>query len=168
MRNKFMKRIFMFVVTGMILLSACGAKGEAGTDIEAHDPWARAAMKGEITSVYLLMHNHSGNADEMTGVSTDVAETAGFHKTEVDANGVVKMVPQASVPLPVDAEISFAPGALHIMLTGLKKDLKVGDNITVTLHFKSHADIILTVPVVDVASSGNPGIDMDMNATPTP
>jgi periplasmic copper chaperone A len=166
-----MKRILMFIWMGIFLLSACSPSGDEGTGIEAHDPWARAAKKGENTSIYLLMHNHSENADEMIGVSTDVAETAGFHKTEIDANGVVQMIPQASVPLLVDSETSFEPGGLHIMLTDLKKDLNVGDNIAITLHFKSHPDIMLTVPVLDIASSDSSGMDMDnmdMDATPTP
>ncbi|MFN8410923.1 MAG: copper chaperone PCu(A)C [Anaerolineales bacterium] len=161
-----MKKFFMFFVVGMLLLSACSAEAmEEGTDIEAHDPWARPALKGGTSAVYLLMHNHSQTDDEITGASTDVAEMAELHKSEMDANGVMQMTPQKSIPLPVDAEITFEPGGLHIMLVNLKKDLNVGDSITVVLHFKSHADISLTVPVLDAA---NPSMDMHMDATPTP
>ncbi len=42
---------------------------------------------------------------------------------------------------------------------GLKQDLNVGDNITLTLHFKNYEDITLTVPVQDAADMGAPGMD---------
>lgn len=45
------------------------------------------------------------------------------------------------------------------MLINLKKDLKVGDEITVTLHFKNHEDIVLAVPVEDAANRGGSGMD---------
>ena len=161
-----MKKLLIFVLVGLFLLSACSpAAEEEGTDIEAHDPWARPAFQGGNTAVYLLMHNHSENPDEMTSVSTDIAETAEIHKSQVDANGVIEMIPQASVPLPVDAEIQFSPGGLHIMLTVIKKDLNVGDKFNITLHFKSHADIPVSVFVLNEPS---PNMNMDMGATPKP
>jgi copper(I)-binding protein len=162
-----MKKLLMFVVVGIFFLSACSPKS---TDIEIHEPWARTALKNENTAIYLIIHNHSKNGDEITGVSTDVAEITEIHKTEEDANGMMQMNLQSSVPLPADAEISFQPGGLHIMLTGLTQDLKVGDMVTLTLHFKTHADMVLSVPVVDAAGPDmdHSSMDMDMHASPTP
>jgi periplasmic copper chaperone A len=151
-----MKKYWMLVLTGILFLSACDGEG---TDIEAHDYWARAALKGENSAFYMLMHNHSGVDDELVSVSSDVAAAAEIHRSEMGADGVVQMVPQAFVPLPVDSETSFEPGGLHVMLVGLIKDINVDDKITVTLHFKNHEDIILTVPVLDVAEMGGSGMD---------
>ncbi len=154
-----MKRILMLILVVTLLLSACDAAGEEGTDIEAHDPWMRAAAQGDTSAVYLLMHNHSENADELIGASTDAAETVELQKSEVDANDVMQMTSLTSIPLPIDAEIGFEPGGLHIMLIGLKKDLKVGDKIMITLHFMHHEDIPLTVPVLDAADMGGSSMD---------
>src|SRR5262245_59472926 len=118
-----MKKLLVLIFTTVFLLTACGAMGEEGTEVEVHDPWARPAFENANTAVYLLMHNHSDTADELLSASTDIAETVEIHKSEVDANGVAQMNMQASVPLPLDAEILFEPGGLHIMLTGVKKDL---------------------------------------------
>ena len=57
------------------------------------------------------------------------------------------------------AELELKPGSYHIMLIGLKQDLNVGDHVTLTLHFKYHADITLTVPVQDTADMGGSGLD---------
>lgn len=160
-----MKKLLMFVVAGILLLSGCGPKS---TDIEIHEPWARTALKNENTAIYLIVHNHSESGDEITGVSTDVAEIAEIHKTEEDANGMMQMNLQSSVPLSADAEISFQPGGLHIMLTGLTQDLKVGDTLTLTLYFKTHADMVLSIPVLDAAGPDMDHSSMDMHASPTP
>jgi len=62
------------------------------------------------------------------------------------------MIPQESVPLAAGAKVEFKPGGLHVMLIGLKQDLKVGDQFELTLHFKNHADIVLKVIVKEEAT----------------
>jgi len=161
-----MKKLLMFAWMGMFLLSSCGAIGEEGTGIEAHDPWARAALKDGNGAAYLLLHNHSANEDAVIGVSSDVATAVEIHLSQMKADGTMEMIKQETVPLPADGEVEFKPGSYHIMLIGLKRDLNKGDKITLTLHFKNHEDITLTVPVLDAADMGGSG--MDMGATPTP
>jgi copper(I)-binding protein len=58
-------------------------------------------------------------------------------------------VPQDSIPVPAKGEVELKPGGLHIMLVNLKQDLKVGDEIEVTLRFKSGLEMKLTVPVME-------------------
>ncbi|MFN8381022.1 MAG: copper chaperone PCu(A)C [Anaerolineales bacterium] len=159
-----MKKIFLFVVVGMLLLSACGSADAGHTDgegVEAHDYWARAALKDGTSAVYMLLHNHGTEDDALIGVSTDVAASAETHLSQVGADGTMQMIPQESIALPADGEVELKPGSYHIMLMGLVKDLNVGDEITVTLHFEKHEDITLTVPVIDAADMGGSGMDMN-------
>jgi copper(I)-binding protein len=67
----------------------------------------------------------------------------------MDSNGVMQMSPASSLPLEPGTEVVFEPGGLHVMFIGLKQDLKVGDMVEVTLQFKEHEDIILSVPVLE-------------------
>lgn len=141
-----MKKFLMLALVGMLLLSACGA----GEVIEAHDAWARPAMQGETSAIYLLLHNHTATDDELVSVSTDVAQSAELHESKmVEGTDMMEMVPQDSILLPADGEVEFKPGGLHIMLISLKQDLKVGDKISVTLHFKSGFELPLSVPILD-------------------
>ena len=160
------KIILMFIWIGMFLLSACGTTGEEGPGIEVHDPWARSALKGDNGAAYLLLHNHSTSEDALVGVSSDAATAAEIHLSQMKNDGTMEMTKQESVVLPADSEVEFKPGNYHIMLVGLKQDLKKGDKITLTLHFKKHEDITLTVPVLDAGDMGGSGMDMD--ATPAP
>jgi periplasmic copper chaperone A len=157
-----MKRILILALAGTLFLSACGATGKEGTDIEAHDYWARAALKDGNSAAYLLLHNHSANDDAVIGVSSDAANATEIHLSRITADGTMEMVKQESVALPADGEVEFKPGSYHVMLIGLKQDLKAGEEITLTLHFKNHEDIMLTVPVLEASNMGGSGIDGHM------
>jgi periplasmic copper chaperone A len=147
-----MKKFLMLALVGIFLLSACGA----GEVIEAHDAWARPAMQGENSAVYLLLHNHTAEDDELLSASTDAAEIVELHESrQVEGTDMMEMVPQDSILLPTNSEVEFKPGGLHIMLVNLKQDLKVGDEIIVTLHFKSGFELPLTVPVMEGMDSMN-------------
>lgn len=154
-----MKRILMLVLAGMLLLNACGSTGTEGTDIEAHDYWARAALKDGSGAAYMLLHNHTESDDELVGVSSDVATAAEMHLSQMSADGILQMIPQESIALPVDGELELKPGSYHIMLIGLKQDLEAGDEIRLTLHFKNHEDITLTIPVLEAENMGGSGMD---------
>ena len=157
-----MKRILMLVLAETLLLSACGAIGTEGTDIEAHDYWARAALKDGNGAAYMILHNHSTEDDELVGVSADVATAAEIHLSQMKADGTMEMIQQESIALPVDADVELKPGSYHVMLIGLKQDLKAGDEITLTLHFKNHEDITLTIPVLEAENMGGSGMDGHM------
>jgi periplasmic copper chaperone A len=152
----------ILIFAGTLLLSACGAAGKEGTDIEAHDYWARSALKDGNGAAYMLLHNHTANDDAVVGVSSDVATATEIHLSQITANGTMEMIQQESVAIPADGELEFKPGSYHVMLIGLKQDLKAGDEITLTLHFKNHEDITLTVPVLEASNMGGSGMDGHM------
>ena len=139
-----MKRILIFVVLSVMLLSACAP---AATDIEASEVWARTGMAGGNSAVYMMLVNGTSADDELLSASSDVAEAVELHESKMGANGEMQMIPQASILLAAGAKVEFKPGGLHVMLIGLKQELKIGDEFVLTLHFKNHADITLKVIV---------------------
>ena len=150
-----MKKLFVVILAGVILLSACG-NAETG-DIEIHDPWARPTAQGQNAAVYFQIHNHSKTADELIGVSTNVTDVAEIHESKME-NDVMQMNMVSSIPLSADEEVNFEPGGYHVMLVGINQEFKAGDHIGVILHFKTHEDIVVNVSVGD----GPSGMD-DMN-----
>ena len=139
-----MKRILIFVLLSVMMLSACAP---AATDIEASEVWARTGMAGGNSAVYLMLVNGTSANDELLSASSNVAEAVELHESKMGDNGEMQMIPQASIPLAAGAKVEFKPGGLHVMLIGLKQELKAGDEFEVTLHFKDHADITLKVIV---------------------
>lgn len=130
----------------VVLLSAC-VKSET---VEVHSAWVRSALAGENSAVYLILHNHTSQADSLINISADVANAVELHSTEV-SNDVMQMRKVESIEMLVDSEIVFESGGYHIMLIGLKQDLNVGDEITITLHFENAPDLVIPVPVQDSA-----------------
>jgi hypothetical protein len=159
-----MKKILMMLILGTILLTACATNDSHmdGTDIEAHDFWARSAMMGGNGAAYMLLHNHSTEDDALVGASSEVAEVVEIHLSQMKADGTMEMIQQESIALPVDGEVELKPGSYHVMLIGLKQDLKAGDEFSLTLHFKNHEDITLTIPVMDAGNMGGSGMDGHM------
>jgi periplasmic copper chaperone A len=137
-----MIKICMLITIGVLLLSACGA--EKG--IEVHEAWIRPAAKGSNGAVYFLIHNHSSQADELIGVSAEIAAAAELHESKMSGD-IMQMNKLESIPLEANTEIEFAPGGYHVMLVGLKSDLKQGDEIGIVLHFRNYEDIQVMVPV---------------------
>lgn len=156
-----MKRVLFFVLAGTLLLSACRAGGVTSGKFEARDYWSRAAMKGGNGAAYMMLSNGLEQDQELIGASSDIADAVEVHLSKVE-NGVMQMAQQESVLLPAGALVEFKPGGLHVMFIGLKQDLNVGDEITLTLHFKNHEDITLTVPVKDAANMGGSSMDGQM------
>ena len=140
-----MKQILISVLALALSLSACGAQ----QGIEVREPWMRPAAQGENGAVYFVIHNRGSAADTLTGVSSNVAEAVEMHESSMSGD-VMQMQQLDSVPLEGSSETIFEPGGLHIMLVGLKKDLKIGDEIEITLYFENYEDLNVTVPVQDV------------------
>jgi periplasmic copper chaperone A len=137
-------RQLIFVLLSVMLLSACAPVAK---NIEAFEVWARTGMVDGNSAVYMMLVNGTSADDELISASSDVADAVELHESKMGANGEMQMIPQASIPLAAGAKVEFKPGGLHVMLIGLKQELKVGDQFEITLHFKNHPDTVLKVIV---------------------
>jgi copper(I)-binding protein len=124
-----------------LLLAACGA---GGGELQVNDGWARPALAGGNGGVFFVIDNPV-TADMLLSASSDVADVVEMHKT-IMQNGNMQMVQQMNVPVPT-GETVFEPGDLHVMLVGLKNDLKPGDTFTLTLNFETAGEKVLHVVV---------------------
>ena len=144
-----MKGILVVVLAALAwMLSSCGAAGPEG--VEVAEAWARPASQGGNGAVYFAIR--SSQADEMTGVSSDIAQAVEMHESKMSGD-VMQMRQLETVPLDAREYVTFEPGGLHIMLIGLKQDLTAGEEFEITLHFKQHQDISVTVPIQDTPPS---------------
>lgn len=145
-----MHRIVVFILVMVLVLSSCAAPAAEG--VKVRDAWMRPAQQGGNGAIYFVIQNHSSQTQEMIGAATDVAEAVEMHESQLSGD-VMQMRQLESVSLGPDTEVMFEPGGLHIMLVNLKQDLKAGDEVEVTLHFKNYQDIPLHVPVQDTPPS---------------
>lgn len=142
-----MKKILMFALAGMLLLTSCGNSGT----IEVKDARARAAMQGGNSAIYFVIQNQTAGKDELIGAASDVANAIEIHESKMEGD-MMMMSPVESVLLESSAKVEFKPGGLHIMLIGLKQDLKAGDEIEVILQFKNNPSITVKAMVKEADS----------------
>ncbi len=148
-----------------ILVVACAAPAAQGPKIQIQDIWARPGMMGmshgdqqmghehgmEGTSaVYFIAINNGDQPDALVGAASDVAEMVELHETKMEGD-VAKMQPVPRVEIPARGKVEFRPRGLHVMLIGLKRDLKVGDTFTLTLRFEKSGEMTLSVPVKEMS-----------------
>ncbi|SFH29239.1 hypothetical protein SAMN04488020_109148 [Palleronia marisminoris] len=128
----------------------------AHADVAVSDPWARASiLTSRPAAAYLTLV--SDGDDRLLEVSTPVAAEVMVHATEVDDAGLSRMNHVATVELPAAEAVTFAPGSMHLMLTGLSKKLIEGTSFPLTLRFETAGRVTVDVPVLGVGASGPEG-----------
>ena len=143
-----MKRMSVVVLILAFLLSACRAQ----EGITVHDAWMRQTAQGDNGAVYFVLHNDSGETDELVEASSNVTESVEIHESSMaEGTDVMQMNQVFSVPLDRGTEVAFEPGGLHLMLVNISRDLVVGETVKVTLHFKNHEDVPVNVSVAEFA-----------------
>jgi copper(I)-binding protein len=151
-----MKKLLFFVLAGMLILSACGPKGEG---VQAENFWMRTGLKDGNSAAYMMLTNFTDQDVALIGASSDVAAAVEIHLSSMGADGTMQMAQQESVAIPAGKALELKPGSYHVMFIGLTKDLVVGDEITLTLHFDGYDDVSLTLPVKDAADMGGSGME---------
>jgi len=138
----------MFICAASLFLSACTAQ----KGITVREAWMRATAEGENGAVYFVLQNDSTQQDELIDVSSNLANAVEMHESSMVADtDVMQMNQVSSVALDADSEVVFTPGGLHVMLVGVKNELKLGDVVEILLHFRNHADIPVNVSVAEFA-----------------
>jgi len=134
----------------LLLLAASIGCAIAKPTIVARDAWSRPAIATGV--VYVSLANHARVADRLLGADSPVARAVELHEsTETKGSGmamngmamgsITSMHPVAFIRLPARRTVRLAPGGYHIMLIGLKHELRAGQSFPLVLRF-AHADTI--------------------------
>jgi copper(I)-binding protein len=157
-----MKRASLVFLLFGLFLTACKGSTTSGS-IEIKDAWARPAITmdmGENSSdnlgeggmssgngaAYMTVVNKGVDTDRLISVESDVADSTELHQTVVQDN-VMSMSPVDGLDVPSRGQVELKPGGYHIMLVGLKQDLKLGDMVKLTLVFEKAGKINIEAEV---------------------
>jgi hypothetical protein len=128
------RRVALCLVAA-VLAGVLGACDSGVSAISVTNAWARPAGAGGTGVAYLTIVNTGAGADTLTGVATDAAAAVELHRTAVN-DGVASMERVRSIAVPAHGEVRLEPGGYHLMLAGLRRDLRAGDVIVLTLTFE--------------------------------
>lgn len=133
----------MLSLPGLLTLGFIAAAAAETTTIQIDHCWARASVT-KTGAVYMTIRNAGSTDDRLLAVATPVADRAQLH-IEMNDNGIMKMRPLSAVDVKANSTVALAPGGIHVMLTGLKQPLKVGQSFPITLTFEKAGKLQVTV-----------------------
>jgi copper(I)-binding protein len=158
-----LKGLILALLVG-VSLAACGGDNDKkdASGIVIKDAWVRPTTtqmdssssgsmesSGDVSGAFMVIENTSNQADQLVraSVSADVAETVEIHETTIDEDSVMRMRPVDEIEVPANGKIELQPGAYHIMLLNVKKELKPGDKVPLTLTFASGKTVTVEAEV---------------------
>jgi copper(I)-binding protein len=106
-------------------------------------------------AAYVTLINGGDSDDHLLGVSSPVAESAQFH-VESNDNGMMTMARLATVALPRGTPVLFKPSGLHIMLLGLRRQLKEGETVPLVFRFERAATVNVSARVGKIGAMSYP------------
>jgi len=99
--------------------------------VEVTDAWVRATVPGQpVAGAYLTIR--SAHAAKLVGVKSPVAKSAEIHSMS-DEGGVMRMRKLDALALPAGEPVELKSGGNHVMLLEIKRQLKPGENVPLTL-----------------------------------
>jgi len=145
---------FLFLSSFVALCAEVSSTPGADSPIRVEDAWARQApmmpqaghMHGGTGAVYVTLQNTGAASDALVGASSEAADVVELHET-IREGEVMRMRPVAKLELPAGGVQEMKPGGYHIMLINLKRALRPGDRVPLTLTFTNAAPVSLDVPV---------------------
>ena len=135
------------------VLSIVSIAAVFGADIEIEGAYARASIPNVSNSAaFFVIKNNSDKDIAITSANSDIAEKNELH-THIKENKMIKMMKIEKLVVPAKSSLELKSGGDHVMLMGLKKELKAGDEINLELSFSDGDKKSIKVPVKDLAST---------------
>ena len=141
-----MKKI-VSIVLATLMLASCSTAGSQSHEghLVVTNPYVRAADVA-MTGMFFEIENNHDEALTLVGGTSDAAERIEIH-TVLD--GVMQQL-EGGLTIQAGETSTLKPGGNHVMLMGLKRPLKVGDEVTVTLDFSNGESLDVTATIKTV------------------
>jgi periplasmic copper chaperone A len=122
---------------GAVVAALLGAASlPAYADIVASGAWTRATVPGAKVGVgYFVLKNTGAKTRKLLAITSNVSDEVSLHQSSVDASGVARMWPMASLELRPGEEVRFEPNGRHVMFQQLQQSFKVGATVPLRLQF---------------------------------
>ncbi len=143
---------FSILLTAAVLAAGVSAAMAASNGLSVVNARMPLPPSGsDVGAVYLTLRNEGVESKTIVGVESAWARSAMLHESAVD-HGTARMRPIERLTIPAGRTIVLAPGALHIMLVGLKNDLRVGQEVPLALLLEGGQKLDVMVSVRPIGS----------------
>ncbi|HMQ30799.1 MAG TPA: copper chaperone PCu(A)C [Chloroflexaceae bacterium] len=100
------------------------------------------------TGAYMTIANGGAEPDALLGVTAPpgLAEAVELH-TVIEEGGMMRMRPVEQIEVPANGEVALKPGGFHIMFIGVRRELRAGDTVALSLEFARAGAVEVTAVV---------------------
>ena len=152
LRRPFLRTALPALVAGLTLGLALPTKA-AAPPVEITNAWARATVDGQPTgTAFMTIVAH--DPVTISGFESPVAQTVQLHQMTMQGS-TMKMRPLASIDLKAGESVILNPADKHVMLFGLKGQLRAGDHFPVTVVMRHAGGTIRATAEVEVRPLGS-------------
>lgn len=136
----------------LALFVACNA---AAQNMQVKDAWVRGTVPAQkVTGAF--MEISGTQAARLVSADSPLAAAVELHTMSMK-DGVMKMTQLEGIDVPAGRSVRLAPGGFHMMLMGLKQQMKPGEQVPLKLTFeladKKRESLELMVEVRDIAGN---------------
>lgn len=125
----------------------------SGATLIVTDGWAKAAESG-MTAAFGVLENTSDQDVTVISATSTAASAVELHETVVGGDGSMTMRErEGGFPLPSLGTFALEPGGSHLMLMGLTRPLRAGDELEITIELSNGETHDLRLPVKDFAGA---------------
>lgn len=129
-------------------------------DVSVADPWVRATVAQQRATGAFMQLTSDSDA-RLVSASSPAAEVVEIHEMTMH-NNVMKMSPVRGLDLPAGKAVELKPGGYHVMLMGLKAQVKEGEAVPLTLVIEGkdgrqqRVEVTATVRALTAAAGSMP------------
>jgi copper(I)-binding protein len=117
----------------------------AQAEVTVKDPWVRGTTPAQ-KATGAFMEIVSTDAAVLLSASSPVAGVVELHTMKME-DGVMKMRAVPKLELPAGQSVKLTPSGYHVMLMDLKRQMKKGDVVPITLKIEDKDKKVHTVEV---------------------
>jgi len=149
------------IVVLALALAACGSSSPerqtTAGDIVVVDPVV-PEPPADLGSAYMVIRNTGAAPERLLRVEAEVAGVVELHQTRA-VDGRLGMAQVESIEIAPGGTFNMESGGFHVMLIDLKRSLKQGDRVPLTLTFERAGTVRVEALVVATAGAPEPHRD---------
>lgn len=139
-----MIRLAAWLVALVLLVpSLAGAQTEP---LVVQNAWMRKAPGADSAAVYLVLRNASVKPIVVVGVRSPAASHVMVHETS-NNGGQSRMRAYDRLVIAPGKSVSFEPGGLHVMMTGFKRSVLIGQTVPLVLVLSNGSTVAVAAVV---------------------
>lgn len=111
---------------------------------------------GDTAAAYVLVRNN-GAEDRIVSAKASINGMVQLHETVTQGSTSSMQEVDGGIVVPANGEVELVTGGYHVMLMNVTPELKVGDEVTITLTFEHAGEASFTVKAEQRSAAGESG-----------